>query len=280
MSGAILAVVSQSQRSDPGNRTGKAPNEKTDLKIKLLSSIGYATANWSASPTLSLPKHRALDGQLWASPKKIEDTESRMSLSKWKIMGAALALGAVTVVPAHAADKARVRGVVESLDGDTLMVKSREGKDVTIKLTSGWAVNGIVKASVGDIKPGDFVGIASEPTASGVNGALEVLIFPAAMKGTGEGDYGWDLTPTSSMTNATVANAVTSVNGPTLSLTYKGGEKKISIPTGTPVVTFGKATKDDIKPGAGVLINGMTAGDNVVESDRVVVGIDGVIPPM
>nr|WP_269244358.1 hypothetical protein [Rhizobium sp. AG207R] len=195
-------------------------------------------------------------------------------------MGMVLALGAATTLSAQAADKARVRGVVESLSGDTLMVKSREGKDVTIKLKSGWAVNGIVNASVTDIKPGDFVGIASVPTDSGINGALEVLIFPAAMKGTGEGDYGWDLKPKSSMTNATVASAVTSVNGPTLSLTYKGGEKKISIPPGTPVVTFGKATKDDIKPGAGVIINGMTDGDNTVESDRVVVGINGVIPPM
>lgn len=203
-----------------------------------------------------------------------------MSLTKLKIMGIALALGAVTALSAQAADKARVRGVVENLSGDTLMVKSREGKDVTIKLKSGWAVNGIVNASVTDIKPGDFVGIASVPTNSGVNGALEVLIFPAAMKGTGEGDYGWDLKPKSSMTNATVASAVTSVNGPTLSLTYKGGEKKISIPPGTPVVTFGSAAKDDIKPGAGVIINGTTAGDNTVESDRVLVGINGVIPPM
>lgn len=203
-----------------------------------------------------------------------------MSLSTMKIIGVALALGTLTAVSAHAADKARVRGVVESLNGDTLVVKSREGKDVTIMLKSGWAVNGIVNAAVTDIKPGDFVGIASMPTESGVNGALEVLIFPAAMKGTGEGDYGWDLKPKSSMTNATVASAVTSVNGPTLTLTYKGGEKKILIPPGTPVVTFVKATKDDIKPGAGVIINGMTTGDNMVESDRVVVGINGVVPPM
>jgi hypothetical protein len=203
-----------------------------------------------------------------------------MSLSKFGIVGVAFALCALPVASAHAADQARVRGVVESLKGDTLMVKSREGKDVTIMLKSGWGVTGVVKASVTDIKPGDFVGIASQPTDSGVNGALEVLIFPAAMKGTGEGDYGWDLKPKSSMTNATVASAVTSVNGPTLSLTYKGGEKKISIPQGTPVVTLGAATKDDIKPGAGVIIFGTTTGDNMVESDRVLVGINGIVPPM
>ncbi len=203
-----------------------------------------------------------------------------MSLSQVKKVVLALGFSVLAVVSAHAAEKARVRGVVESLNGDTLKVKSREGKDVTIMLKPGWAVTGVVKAAITDIKPGDFVGIASEPTASGTNGALEVLIFPAAMKGTGEGDYGWDLKPKSSMTNATVASAVTSVNGPTLSLTYKGGEKKISIPNGTPIVTLGAATKADIKAGAGVIINGSDMGDNMVESDRVLVGIDGVVPPM
>ena len=193
---------------------------------------------------------------------------------------AGLMISVVALQGAQAAEKARIRGVVESLKGDTLIVKSRDGKDVTIMLKPGWGVTGIVKASVTDIKPGDFVGIASIPTPSGVNGALEVLIFPAAMKGTGEGDRDWDLKPKSSMTNGSVASAVTSVDGPTLSVTYKGGSRKISIPEGTPIVTFGKATKDDLKPGAGVIINGMARGDNMVEADRVAVGLNGVVPPM
>lgn len=203
-----------------------------------------------------------------------------MVQSHWNILGVMVAVTAMSLGSAQAAEKARIRGVVESLSGDTLKVKSREGKDVTIMLKSGWAVNGIVEAKITDIKTGDFVGIASQPTESGVNGALEVLIFPAAMKGTGEGDYGWDLKPKSSMTNATVASSVTSVNGPTLTLQYKGGEKKISIPTGTPIVTIAPATAADIKPGAGVLINGTKTGDDMVESDRVVVGLNGVVPPM
>jgi hypothetical protein len=181
---------------------------------------------------------------------------------------------------AEAAATVRIRGVVESLQSDTLMVKSRDGKDVTVKLKAGWTATGVVKASIADIKPGDFVGIASEPTDSGVNGALEVHIFPASMKGTGEGDRAWDGKPKSSMTNATVTSAVTSVNGPTLTLTYRGGERKISIPEGTPIVRFSSATKDDVKAGAGVIITATPAADNSVESDRVIVGLNGVVPPM
>jgi hypothetical protein len=205
----------------------------------------------------------------------------RKNLSKGLL---ALAAGAVVTLAAlqgaNAADRVRVRGTIESLDGDTLKVKSRDGKDITVMLKSGWAVTGVTKASAADIKPGDFVGIANEPTDSGVAGAIEVVIFPASMKGTGEGDRPWDSKPNSSMTNATVASAVKSVNGPTLTLTYKGGEKKINIPEGTPVVTFASATKDDLKAGAGVFITGETTGDGMVSTDRVAVGVNGTVPPM
>jgi hypothetical protein len=204
-------------------------------------------------------------------------------MNRKRLIAAALTLSVATLAAfqsAGAAERVRVRGTVESLDGDTLKVKSRDGKDITVALKSGWNVGGVIKAAVSDIKPGDFVGIASQPTDSGINGAIEVVIFPASMKGTGEGDRPWDSAPNSSMTNATVANAVTSVNGPTLTLTYKGGERKINIPDGTPVVTLTSATKADLKPGAGVFITGEQTGETAISADRVAVGLNGTVPPM
>jgi hypothetical protein len=147
-------------------------------------------------------------------------------------------------------------------------------------LKDDWKVSSVAKASVDDIKEGDFVGIASLPTAEGGDGALEVLIFPAAMKGTGEGSYAWDLKPNSSMTNATVANAVKSVEGHTVTVTYKGGQKKISITDGTPVVTFAPAVEADLKSGATVFVPSEKAADGSLSSGRVVVGTNGVVPPM
>src|SRR5580698_1050475 len=148
---------------------------------------------------------------------------------------AVLAFLAIAVLsPAQAAENVRVRGTIVGLDGSTLTVKTREGPNAMLM-----------------IKPGDFVGIASLPTSSGGDGAVEVLVFPAAMKGTGEGSYPWDLKPKSTMTNATVTNAVKGVEGRTLDLSYSAGkEKKISIPDGVPIVTFGPATAADLKPGA------------------------------
>jgi hypothetical protein len=145
--------------------------------------------------------------------------------------------------PSRAAETAHVRGAVASLGGSTLMVKTREGPTEALTLKPGWKVTGVAAASLADIKPGDFVGVASLPRAAGGDGAVEVLIFPAAMKGTGEGSYPSDLKPNSTMTNATVSNAVNDVEWRTLTLSYNGGEKKISVPDGTPIVTFTRPRK-------------------------------------
>lgn len=197
---------------------------------------------------------------------------------------AALAVGILLstshVTSAADAERVRVRGDIASLTGDTLVVKTREGADQTIALKPEWKVGGIKKASVEDIKPGDFVGIASLPKQDGGDGALEVLIFPAAMKGTGEGSRPWDLKPNSSMTNATVAKAVKSVDGHTVTLTYQGKEKTISISDDTPIVTFTAAQKSDLTPGAHVIVMGEKAADGTVSAAQVTVGTNGIVPPM
>ncbi len=51
------------------------------------------------------------------------------------------------------------------------------------------------------------------PQADGTQKAVEIHIFPEAMRGTGEGHRPWDLMPNSTMTNATVDNEVASVDG-------------------------------------------------------------------
>ena len=195
---------------------------------------------------------------------------------------AALVLGASLVLSAtaSAAEGVRIRGTVVSVTNDTLLVKSRDGDNVPIALSLGWKAGGIAKASLADIKPGDFVGIASLPNATGGAGALEVLVFPPAMRGTGEGSYGWDLKPNSTMTNGSVSEAVQSVDGTTVNVVFHGQSKKIVIAPGTPVVTFAKATTADVKPGAAVFIPAQKADDGKLSTTQVVVGKDGVVPPM
>jgi hypothetical protein len=200
-----------------------------------------------------------------------------------KLASAALVAfcGNAGVLSAQAAETVRVRGTIVSVDGSTLTVKTREGPTGALALKPGWKVAGVAKASIEDIKPGDFVGIASLPATNGGDGALEVLVFPPAMKGTGEGSYPWDLKPKSSMTNATVTNAVKEVDGRTLTLSYSGGqEKKIAVADGIPIVTFGPATEADLKPGATVFVPAQRGDDGALATGFVVVGTNGVAPPM
>lgn len=196
----------------------------------------------------------------------------------------ALALATISLLAvsasAQAADMVRLRGTITSFEGNTLVVKTREGEAKTIALADGWKVSSVAKADAGSIKAGDFVGIASLPTTDGANGALEVLIFPAAMKGAGEGSHPWDLQPGSTMTNATVADAVTSVSGRTVKVSYKGGEKTIDIPDATPIVTFAPATVADLVAGATVFVPAEVGADGAITSHQVVVGTNGVVPPM
>ena len=174
----------------------------------------------------------------------------------------------------------RIRGTVEKLDGQNLTVKSRDGQELTIALAPNFAVAGVVKKSLADINPGDFVGAASSKGTDGKLHAIEVLIFPEALRGTGEGERSWDLVPDSLMTNATVAGIASAPQGQTLKLTYKGGESEIIVSPDTPIVTFAPGDASLLKPGAAVFIGALKKPDGSLSAARVNAEKDGVKPPM
>ena len=174
----------------------------------------------------------------------------------------------------------RVRGAIESIDGDTITVKSRGGEDYKLHMAADLRVVDIVKASLSDVKVGSFIGATTVPGPDGAPKAVEVHIFPEAMRGTGEGSRPYDLKPNSSMTNATVAEDVVANDGHTLMVKYKGGEKKVDVSPDTPVVTFMPGQKSDLKAGAQVIAFMKQLPDGSFETNRVSVGRDGLTPPM
>jgi hypothetical protein len=195
-----------------------------------------------------------------------------------------LPLSTGVTLPAFAqstnAEPIRVRGAIVSFSGQTLTVETREGEIVDIALLEGWMVSSVARAAVSDIQPGDFVGVASIPEEGGGDGALAVMIFPSGLPGPAEGSFEYDLRPNSAMTNATVADAVTGVNSRTVTVSYNGEEKKFEIPEGTPVVTYAPATQADLKPKAIVFILAEKGTDGAISARHVVVGTNGVVPPM
>jgi outer membrane lipoprotein SlyB len=182
---------------------------------------------------------------------------------------------------AQSPDIARVRGTIAGVDGQTLDVKGRDGAPIKVKLADDVKVLAVDRKSIADVKQGVFVGITAMPQPDGTQKAVEIHIFPEAMRGTGEGHRPWDLMPNSTMTNANIETAVTSNDGQELVLKYKDGEKKFVVPANVEVVMFAPAAVADLKPGEKIfVVAGKKQPDGAILAPSIVVGRNGVNPPM
>jgi hypothetical protein len=141
-------------------------------------------------------------------------------------------------------------------------------------------VTAVKNIKLSDIKTGSFIGTAATTGTDGKMTATEVLVFPEAARGTGEGHYAWDLSPNSTMTNANVDQVVTGTSGRDLKLSYKGGSNTVTVPDGVPVVTFAPAARTDLVAGKKVFIVASPVSGTEFAASRVVVEKDGVAPPM
>jgi hypothetical protein len=227
-----------------------------------------------------------------------------------RVLGLTLAVTAVLSVSAIAApERERIRGTVSSVSADTLAVHTTSGEDVSIMLGGNTKYLQVEKASLGDIEKDSYIGTATKSVGSMLV-ALEVVIFPPAMKGTGDGHYAWDTLPdttvsgggktASMMTNGNVAAVATSAPAPgvnstmtngnvaattskdgakELTVAYKGGQQTIIVPPTAPVVTFKPGTVSDVTKGASVFINAMK-DEGKITANAVAVGMNGVKPPM
>jgi len=201
----------------------------------------------------------------------------------------ALCVAVLASASAPAQDKpVRVRGTIDQVDGAMIIVKSREGDTLKVKLADDGKVIALVKASLADIKPNSFVGSTAMPQPDGSWKAVEVHIFPEEMRGTGEGDRPYDYKPQSTMTNGTVNSVgksrvngtVASEGGTTLTLNYKDGSKTIDVTPETVIVTYLPGSKEELKAGARIYVPAaIRQADGTLMTARVNVG-RGVAPPM
>lgn len=149
----------------------------------------------------------------------------------------AVGLAATGAALAQAPQAVRIRATIDAIDTTSMNLTTRTGDKTTVALAPDTKVTALVAIKLEDIKPGSFIGTAAMPQPDGTQRALEVHVFPEAMRGAGEGHRPFDLQPQSTMTNGTVG-AVTGSVGRTLTVSYKGGETTIVVPPDTPVVTY------------------------------------------
>jgi hypothetical protein len=175
----------------------------------------------------------------------------------------------------------RLRGTLDQVNGNALAIKARNGTSSTVQLKGDAPVVAAEKGAMSDIKDNSFVGITATAQPDGTIKAVEVHVFAEPLRGTGEGHYPWDLMPNSTMTNAAVTQQVKKVDGNTLSLKYKDGEKTIVVPSDAPIVNLVPGSKADLKPGTKIFVpRWEKKADGSWEAAVVVVGRDGITPPM
>jgi hypothetical protein len=174
----------------------------------------------------------------------------------------------------------RVTGTIESLTGNELVVNAREGQKQTVHLIPDAQVYGLEKRSLTDIRPGDFVASGGARGTDGKIHAVEVRIFPEALRGAGEGQRPWDVKPEGVMTNATVGSVTTTPAGGVVHVTYMGGESEYIVDPDVPILAYVAGDRTLLKHGAAVVILAQKAPDGSLSASRVTAEKDGVKPPM
>jgi PKD repeat protein len=214
-----------------------------------------------------------------AAPVRFSGGNDMKTITQRVLAGAALAaVLAASSAFAQQQQTIRIRGPIQAVDGSTLTVKAGEAGDLKVKLADNAAVFGVVKASLADIKPGAFIGVGATPQADGSQRAIQIMIFADVQRGTGEGHRPWDR-PNTTMTNATVDQTVAGVDGQVVTVKYKDGEKKIIVPPEAVIRAYLVGSKDELKPGANIMIVRATKQpDGTFGADRVNVGRDGIEP--
>jgi hypothetical protein len=216
---------------------------------------------------------------------------------------AALAAAAAADQPAApaAAKEEHVRGTIAAVQGDSVTVTGADGRPQTLRLAERTRISAARKGDLNAIKKDAYVGVTAVDEPGGALRALEVHVFPESARGAGEGHRPWDLaagssmtnamvsgveaakkggSSGSSMTNATVSDVGGAAGGKKLELTYKDGKKTVIVPPGVPVVQLEPADRSALQAGQRVFAAGARQGDGSVSVDRMVVGKDGVAPPM
>lgn len=178
-----------------------------------------------------------------------------------------------------AAQPLGVRGTITAVDADSLKVHTNRGEDLSIHLGKDTPVRGVTLAQVSDIKAGSYIGTAATPQPDGTLKALEIHVFPPEMAGTGDGHRPWDLEKNSTMTNGSVGSVVAGA-GRTLTVQYKGGEKKVVVPDDVPIVNLVPGDRSLLAPGVKVVLFAKKEADASLTALAISAGKNGVTPPM
>ena len=93
-----------------------------------------------------------------------------------RALGAAAIVLSLSATAAFAQQPGRIRGQIEKADGGMLVLKTRDGAMLNVKVDDKSRVTALVKASLADIKTDTFIGIAGIPQPDGSIEAFSIHI--------------------------------------------------------------------------------------------------------
>jgi hypothetical protein len=203
--------------------------------------------------------------------------EINMKRTLFSLLGLGLAI--VSVAAAAESPVTRVRGTIEQATDQSFQLKTRDGKNITVKLTADTRVVGVTHAEISDIKPDSYVGSAAVPQPDGTLKALEVSVLDPAMRGAGDGQVDYDLAPLSKMTNGAVGD-LAGTDGRTMTVKYKGGEKKIVVPADVPIIALAPGDRGLLQTGVHAVVYAPKSDEGVLSAAVVLAGRNGIVPPL
>jgi hypothetical protein len=208
----------------------------------------------------------------------------KMTRRAFGVAGVAVAMAATTAL-AQQPQATRIRAMIEKVDGNVLMVKARNGDQLTVMMADNARYAAMIKATLDELKPDTYIGVTSMPQPDGTLKAVAIHIFQPNQRGTGEGHRPWDLTPGSMMTNAAIETTVASADGQSITVKYKQGEKvedkKVLVTPQTVIVRYVPGDKNDLKTGVHIIIGAATKNaDGSFGAAALNYGRDGIVPPM
>lgn len=173
------------------------------------------------------------------------------------------------------------RGTIDSVTPTSLVMTTRQGEKLDVKLTDQTKVTQVTEGKMSDIQADSFIGTAAVPQANGTLKALEVHVFAPSLRGSGEGFNPFESADgkINTMTNGTVGKLVNS-NGRTLTVKYQNGEKTVVVPDNVPVVLLAPGDRSLLKAGAHIVLFPMKDAQGAVTARGIAAGKDGVTPPM
>lgn len=176
--------------------------------------------------------------------------------------------------------RVRIAGTIEGLKDNVLTINAANGQKQSVTLSPDLKVYGVESRRVTDIKPGDFVASGGIHGTDGKIHAVEVRIFPEALRGVGEGQRPWGVRPEGVMTNATVGTVSQTADGGVVHVTYKEGESEFVVAPEVPVLAYVPADRTLLKTGAAVVTTAVKQPDGSLVTSRVTAEKNGVKPPM